>query len=418
MLRGRGAFAVVLMSVLAGHPGCGSGQERVSVFPAPGTRTASPQTQISVRGARLEGLEKPRVEGSLSGLHRGRWSDHPDHRGTSFIPAKPFRPGERVTVRLGRSVNGAAGEELRFGIAGVARAGPGPPAQPAKGPLRNVQAFASRPDLRPPAVEVSTPAKGQRQGAVFVAPKVGPSQRGPMIIDPSGKLVWFHPLSGTAQAFDFRAQTYDGKPVLTWWEGTPADFHGRGLGRIYDTAYRPLATVRAGNGYQADLHEFKLTARGTALIAAYEPVPQDLSSVGGPKNGTVYDQIVQEVDVKTGTVLFEWHSVGNIALSESYQPLPKDSKRVYDPVHVNSIDEEPNGDLLVSARHTHAVYEIDRSTAKIKWRLGGRRTLERRHYHALRQRRQRGPPERVLPRAQTAPRANAVRREAQGTRRC
>ena len=269
---------------------------------------------------------------------------------------------------------------------------------------------------------------------MFVAPKVGASQRGPMIIDPSGELVWFHPLSGTAQAFDFRAQTYDGEPVLTWWEGTPADFHGRGLGRVYDTAYRPLATVRAGNGYQADLHEFKLTPRGTVWVAAYEAVPQDLSSVGGPENGTVYDQIVQEVDVRTGIVLFEWHSVGNIELSESYQPLPKDPKRVYDPVHVNSIDEEPDGNVLVSARHTHTVYEIDRSTAKIRWRLGGKRssfdfrreeavrlaarcaTRERQHDHPLRQRRQRGPPERVLARARTAPGAKAARREAEGAR--
>ena len=283
-------------------------------------------------------------------------------------------------------------------------------------------------------MEVSTPAKDPGQGDVFVAPKVGASQRGPMIIDPSGELVSFHPLPGTAQAFDFRAQAYDGEPVLTWWEGTPADFHGRGVGRIYDTAYRPLATVRAGNGYQADLHEFKLTPRGTALIAAYEPVPQDLSSVGGPKNGTVYDQIVQEVDVTTGIVLFEWHSVGSIELSESYQPLPKDAKRVYDPVHVNSIDEEPDGNLLVSARHTHTVYEIDRSTAKIRWRLGGKRSsfdsggkklfawqhdarrVKRRHDHPLQQRRERGPPERVLERARTAPRAKAARREAEGAR--
>lgn len=143
-------------------------------------------------------------------MHRGRWSEHPDHRGTSFVPEQPFLPGERGTVRLGRSVNGADGEEVRFSVAGVARAGPGPPAQPVKGPLRNVQRFGSRPDLRPPAVEVSTPAKGVRHGVMFVAPKMSPSQRGPMIVDPSGELVWFHPLAGTAQAFDFRAQAYDG----------------------------------------------------------------------------------------------------------------------------------------------------------------------------------------------------------------
>ena len=148
-----GCFVVVLSAALAGAYGCGTGQEGVSIFPAPGTRTASPGTQISVRGAGFEGLKEPRVTGSSSGVHRGRWSEHPDHRGTSFMPEAPFHAGERVTVRLGRSVNGAGGEEVRFSIAGVARAGPGPPAQPAKGPLRNIQAFRSRPDLRPPAVE-------------------------------------------------------------------------------------------------------------------------------------------------------------------------------------------------------------------------------------------------------------------------
>jgi hypothetical protein len=195
-----------------------------------------------------------------------------------------------------------------------------------------------------------------------------------MIVDPAGELVWFHPLEGNTQAFDFRAQRFEGKRVLTWWEGPLADFHGRGVGRIYDAAYRPVATVRAGNGYRADLHELELTSRGTAWIAAYEPVRWDLSSRGGRRDGTIYDQIVQEVDVRTGAVLFEWHSTGAIDLAESYQPLPKKPGAIYDPVHINSVDEQPDGNILVSARHTQAVYEIDRRTGKIRWRLGGKRS--------------------------------------------
>ena len=127
MLRGRHALVVLLSAVVAGGAGCGSAQEAVSVFPAPGTRTASPRTQIAVRGARLDGLDEPRVTGSASGVRRGRWVEHPDHRGTSFQPEEPFRPGERVTVRLGRSVNGTGGEEVHFSISGVARARPARP---------------------------------------------------------------------------------------------------------------------------------------------------------------------------------------------------------------------------------------------------------------------------------------------------
>jgi hypothetical protein len=346
----------------------------VSVFPLEGTRTASATTAITFRGATRHELGGVRVVGESSGRHAGRWRAHRDGRGASFTPAQPFRPGERVTVSLDREVAGTNARRMRFTVADAPSGRPGPVAPAPRGRLRGVERFRSRPDLRPPALDVTTPAPDPDGGRLFLAPKVGLSQKGPMISDASGQLVWFHPVPGTDQAFDFRAQRYLGKPVLTWWEGPLADFHGRGVGRIYDTAYRPVATVRAGNGYAADLHEFKLTPRGTAWLAAYEPAPWDLSSQGGARDGTVYDQIVQEVDVRTGLVLFEWHALGAIDLSQSYQPLPDKPGAIYDPFHVNSIDEEPDGNILVSARHTHTVYEIDRKTGRIRWRLGGKRS--------------------------------------------
>jgi hypothetical protein len=38
-------------------------------------------------------------------------------------------------------------------------------------------------------------------------------------------------------------------------------------------------------------------------------VPWDLSSIGGLKNDRVWQGIVQELDIETGKVLFEWHSI-------------------------------------------------------------------------------------------------------------
>jgi hypothetical protein len=158
--------------------------------------------------------------------------------------------------------------------------------------------------------------------------------------------------------------------VLTFWEGPPAaPVRGTGLGHyvILDTSYRRIATVQAGFGADtADLHEFQLTPRGTALITAYRIVPR-------PGGRRVADSIVQEVDVASGRVLFTWHSLGHVALAESYSPAPTDDTP-YDYFHVNSVDEEPDGNLLVSARNTHAVYEIDRSTGDVLWRLGGKRS--------------------------------------------
>ena len=92
----------------------------------------------------------------------------------------------------------------------------------------------------------------------------------------------------------------------------------------------------------------------------------DLSSVGGPKEGTVLDGIVQEVDIETGEVLFEWHSLDHVGLDE-YLEMTR-----YDYFHINSIDVDHDSNLLISSRNTSTVYKVDRRTGKILWRLGGK----------------------------------------------
>src|SRR5581483_3355705 len=105
-----------------------------------------------------------------------------------------------------------------------------------------------------------------------LGPQQGPLQNGPMIIDQNGDLIWFKPLPPRIEATDFRVQTYQHKPVLTWWQGYPGAGSGVGDDMIYDTSYRHIATVHAADGLRADLHELTLTPRGTALITVYYPV--------------------------------------------------------------------------------------------------------------------------------------------------
>ena len=389
--RRTGALLVVaaLLGVVAVPAGAApAGAQRratVAVYPSPGTPTASARTQISVRGATAAQVGRLRVVGSHSGRHPGRVLAHSDGAGASFVPTRPFRPGERVTVRTGLRVAGASGGVVRFTIAGVSRARPEPvtPANPARRPGA-IRRFQSLPGLNPPMLRVTTNT-APPSGDFFVAPKAGESDQGPMIVDGAGRLVWFKPLPGDEQAFDFRAQTYRGQPVLTWWQGRVETFHGIGEGVIYDTAYRQIARVRAGNGYAADLHEFLLTPRGTAYLTIYAPVPWNLSRVGGPRRGTVYDGIVQEVDIATGAVLFEWHSLGRVPIPDAYTPAPTTAATGFDYFHVNSVDEEPDGDLLISGRHTQTLYEVKRATGRVVWRVGGKRSSFRMghltHFH-------------------------------------
>ena len=239
------------------------------------------------------------------------------------------------------------------------------------------QQFQTRPDLEPPIVKIDTSTPDVAPGYVFLAPKKNVRRSGLMIIDDRGRLVWYRPLDAKGVT-DFRVQTYFGQPVLTWWRGRAIDGVGDGYYEIMDNTYNPIATVTAGNGLAGDVHEFLITKRNTALITIYQPRPWDISAVGGPKEGKIFDGVVQEIDIATGNVLFEWHSSDEIDPSESYTAPPSAAKGAkaapMDYFHLNSIEEEPDGNLLISARNTHAIYEIDRQSGKVLWRLGGRKS--------------------------------------------
>jgi hypothetical protein len=239
-------------------------------------------------------------------------------------------------------------------------------------------AFRSRPDLRPPAVSVARRSERTAPGYVFVAPKngpgeAGPGQRGPLIVDEDGRPVWFRPLRGDdVDAMDFKAQRYRGKPVLTWWQG-PHTAYGLGEYAVLDGSYGEVARVRAGGGYQADLHELLITGQDTALITIYGLTPHDLSPVGGAVTGVAAEGIVQELDIESGEVLFEWHSLERVGIEESYFPPPEDPAEPFDYFHINSIDVDTDGNLIISARKTSATYKIDRKSGEVLWRLDGKR---------------------------------------------
>ncbi len=237
------------------------------------------------------------------------------------------------------------------------------------------QRFASRPDLRPTGTRVQVAAAPSvAPGYVFTAPKAGKDDPGPMIVDNAGRLVFFKEIKGGG-AYDFRAQTYKGHPVLTWWQGTVKRGYGEGEGVIYDSSYRQIASVKAGNGQKMDLHEFNLTPEGTALVIAYKIVRGDTRGVKrGRKNDLVMQNVVQEIDVASGRVLLEWDANKSVAPAESYDIPPLDPKLPYDYIHLNSVNVDSDGNLLISGRATHAVYKIDRKTGALIWKLGGKRS--------------------------------------------
>ncbi len=242
----------------------------------------------------------------------------------------------------------------------------------ASGQSGTTQSFRSRPDLEPPSVGVNVEASDRvAPGYVFVAVKKGEGQDGPMIMDNLGRLVWF---SKDRYATDFKVQSYRGEPVLTWWQGGIVAGHGEGEYVIFDSSYREVRRVNAGNGYPGDLHEFSITPQDTALLTAYTETRADLSPIGGPRDAPVWDGLAQEIDLETGEVLFEWRSLDHVGVDESYRPPPEDPEEPLDYFHINSIEVEPDGNFLIDAKGTYAVYKVDRASGAILWRLGGKRS--------------------------------------------
>ncbi|TGJ84666.1 hypothetical protein E0Z10_g4104 [Xylaria hypoxylon] len=202
------------------------------------------------------------------------------------------------------------------------------------------------------------------------------SDPGPTIFDSRGELVWTDDSYGAV--FNFQIQTYKGENYLTFWSNPEGSTHGYGRGTYYilDSSYQLFGKFEpAGEGLQGDLHEFQITEHGTTLMTIYNPVPADLTSIGGPEQGWALDCLFQEIDIATGELLFEWSAIEHVALSDTVRYFAGEDdgttpETAYDFFHINSVDVDGEGNYVVSGRHTSSILCIS-PQGKILWTLGG-----------------------------------------------
>jgi hypothetical protein len=353
----------------------------LAISPSPNTPDASPRTQISILGASRSAIRSVRIVGSVTGVHAGRLRAYIASSGASFLPRVPFAQGERVAVTI--RIAGRRPIRSSFTIAHLGPIGPPlniPTPQPGK-----LDHFLSAPGLLPPRITVNRRAPGLA-GDIFLTPlpapiihpdnpnaisvkPVGPG--GPMIINSRGQLVWFRQLAPPFVAAALTPARLGRRQVLTWWQGTVTiSAFGQGVGMIADTSYRTLRVVHAGNGYQADIHEFLVTPRGNAFFVVVSPVLVHLPGTPAGHLTPLQDSIAQEVDIRTGLVEWEWHGLGHIPLAQS-DVTPKTSP-VYDAYHFNSLQPLSDHRVLISARDTSAIYDVAQPGGRIVWRLGGK----------------------------------------------
>ncbi|KAI1077793.1 ASST-domain-containing protein [Whalleya microplaca] len=214
----------------------------------------------------------------------------------------------------------------------------------------------------------------------FMTPRGG-ATREPQatILDSNGELIWTQPWRGQ-QLYNLMVQEYRGEKYLTFWAGDDTvGGHGAGTIIMLDKYYYLYREIRAANGLDADLHDFRITENGTALITVYQTVQQDLREVGKNLVGPVWDCLVQEIDLETGRALFEWRALDHWRLSDSFKDIGGDGEgdHAYDFFHMNSVAKDARGNYLTSSRYMHSLTYIDGATGDVIWILGGKRNMFR-----------------------------------------
>jgi hypothetical protein len=347
----------------------------VDVSPEPESDTANPDTQISFLGTNVANIQRVSVVGSETGDHRGRIAGYSQGNGASFLPNTRFDAGERVRVS---ALIGAGNDpkpitfyfrvDTPSPTANVAEF-PNPTAAPA-----DLQSFYTLPGVQAPVLTVTVADHDPTAGDILTTNGPGPGQYGPLIYTPAGRLIWFQRLTGGETAEDLSVQTYQGQRDLTWWRGRVLSLgFGQGEDIVMNSHYQTVARIAGGNGLRADLHDFQIAPYDVAYITAFNPIRCDLTTVKGARDGTIIDTAIQEIDIKTGLVRWEWHSLDHVGAAESEVEAPTGSTP-WDYFHLNSIDPEPDGNLLISARSTWAGYQVQAGSGKILWRLGGNRS--------------------------------------------
>ena len=291
----------------------------------------------------------------------------------------------RLFGLAGATAAGAAG----LGLVGCSNGSP-TLARPMADSSAGGPPFVTRPDLTPPRIAVRRYHLGGDSRYIFLnAPYSGTGHGGTIILSPSGQFVYFDPNTAAHHHMCVNVQMYNGEPMLTWWQGEIVEGFGRGELVMADSSYKIKHVIKAHDGFVADFHEFKVTPQGTVLMDMYaRHANVDLRSVGGQSSGYLVSGMVQEIDIKTGKLLFKWDSWNrknpHVRLDETHQQFGVGdgghgtAASPYNYFHVNSICEvEPgnkDSDLLISARNTWAVYRVRRSDGKVLDRLGGKRS--------------------------------------------
>lgn len=171
-------------------------------------------------------------------------------------------------------------------------------------------------------------------------------------------------------AFDFRPLP-DGRYGYTLFQS--AGTGPRASSSVYfvdSTLALKDSITTAPNRYNIAMHSFMVLPNGNTLLVLQEDVTLDMSKIvaGGHPAASVQQMLLQEID-PTGKLVFQWRALDHFPVTVSYENLTAPSIRYF---HLNAVEVDTDGHLLISARHSSLIAKIHRTTGEVIWILGGK----------------------------------------------
>ncbi len=347
------------------------------ISPMPGAKFVSTGTTIAIRyGPTLNkdilSSVQFTAEGSLSGPHEGKTILADDQKTIIFTPDQPFTPGETVKAKIGivTPTNDPVEKPYSFSFTIGVDQKSGAPGQSQSGDAASKPAMKvafpddlTLPQDIPHYTVTSTPDE-TGDGYIFVAPYewVHPDEGSYLLIlDNQGQIVYYKSVQDDISTYDFKLQP---NGMLSYYSQADSTFY------LMDSHYQVVDSFQAGNGYEADLHDFQLLPNGNALLLVADSQTVDMSQyvAGGKTNATVIGTVIQELDPDKN-VIFEWRSWDHIPFTDSGTALTGDTVD-YD--HGNALSVDTDGNILLSSRNLSEITKINLQTGEIMWRLGGK----------------------------------------------
>ncbi len=334
------------------------------LHPVPNSQLVSDSTTIITRLHNDAQLDLPdqvqfQVRGSRSGLHSGETILSEDSKTFIFKPDNVFATPETVYVdiqvpslNVSHSYSFVTSSRPSRRTAALLREW--------NAEVNNVEATVQSSDSVINGVAV--PANFPRfRASINVNPAPGKlfvaAWNWLIIFQNDGTPYFFR--ESNSHVWDFTVQP---NGLLSYMDGATA--------KVMNEHFEIIRKYKCRHGYVTDPHEFQMLPNGHVLLIAQDTQVLDLSKVieGGRTNANVVGTHIQELDTDKN-VVFEWRCWDNYRIADA-QNVALNSQTVHY-VHMNAVDVDYDGNILVSARHLNEITKIDRNTGDIIWRLGG-----------------------------------------------